>query len=740
MDKKLGRRRFLHRLTITAGAIAAGTPLVSRADDDFATWKGQRQLIRQGRAFFPQSVASFEPRATSVILWARLQDDTRAGDLPGVLLVGSDRWMRRIEAAVEFTARANDDGVVQVKVDRLRPGAFYYYRFVYRQGNQYYGSNIARTKTAPAAASSLPVRFALASCQDAIGRYYNSYLAALPQDLDFVLHVGDYVYETTGDPSFQNTTGRRLNFTDTAGAIALTGANGSTYYAAASVSNYRELYRFYRDDAMLQRMHERFPFIHIWDDHEFSDDCHGDVATYFDGRRDEASTARRRNAERVFFEYVPIDEPAATAGVQDPSDKALYPDARLYRDFRFGRNLHLVLTDSRSFRPDHLIPEDAFPGTIAIDRAALTLLLQGKGIAYDAVKAAFAPYIDIDNPVGPQQSALFPIYKAVLTGVLTGAYVQAGLSPADAAAKAATKAVGKLDATVVNTLLGTYNALPTTTSPVPLIDDATLAALDRGVSFALMGKASLFSSLGARYFVVKETYDLYAAYRTLLLQDAGAEDLYGPAQQQWLQQTLTGSTSKWKVIANSTSFTSMVLDLTGALTSLPPALQSIIGALPPLLRQRFYLNVDQVDGFPNFRTQQLAQYRNAGNVVLVAGDIHASFATDHDRVWEFTGPAVSSFAFRDGLLGSIAADPTLSQVPGLTTLAENADTLLAAANAGIRHAATGVNGIVVIEANHRQLTAKFLQVPSTLAPVSYYDAPSAVLRQVQVKRFDVPAA
>ena len=238
------------------------------------------------------------------------------------------------------------------------------------------------------------MRFAFGGCEDALGRYYNSYWSLLNQPLDFVAFIGDYIYETSGDPSFQNTPGRGLTFTDTAGAIRR-GSGAGTFYAAASMSNYRELYRFYRSDPVLQSVYERFPFVHIWDDHEYSDDCWGATATYTNGLRNEFNVQRRRNAEHVFFEYIGIDDGSLAGGALDPAAKPVYPDARIYRDFRFGANLHLLLTDYRSFRPDHLISEDAFPGTVAVDRGALTLLLGASGAPYDAVKASFSPYIDL---------------------------------------------------------------------------------------------------------------------------------------------------------------------------------------------------------------------------------------------------------------------------------------------------------------------------------------------------------
>src|SRR5262249_16901585 len=152
---------------------------------------------------------------------------------------------------------------------------------------------------------------------------------------DFVLHVGDYIYETNSSTTSEPTGARRVDFSDLAGAIAL-GMPANRFYAAASVSNYRELYQFYRSDPILQRVHERFPFINIWDDHEYSDDCWQATGTYFNGKVDESNPQRRRHAEQVFFEYIGVDvDDALPEGEIDLSARPLYPKARVYRDFRW---------------------------------------------------------------------------------------------------------------------------------------------------------------------------------------------------------------------------------------------------------------------------------------------------------------------------------------------------------------------------------------------------------------------
>lgn len=736
------RRRFLQLVTVAAGTFATGIPAFAGPEDiedQDHVIRGRRLRVRRGRPFFPQSVASFEPRPDSVIVWARAVDPVLAGQSVNLTLIAStDPTLRTRVLAIDVIARADDDGVVQVKLTGLAPRTRYFFRFVVQRDGMLFGSAIGRAQTAPLASDTRPVKFGFASCQDAVGRFYNPYLRLLTESPDFVVHLGDYIYETTGDPSFQSTTGRRFTLTDTAGAIPLRAADGSTFYAAASVSNYREIWRFYRSDRVLQRLHERFTFVNIWDDHEYSDDCWGATATFFNGRRDEFAPQRRRNAERVFFEYVPVDVDGALVGGEvDIDGRPLWPDGRIHRDFRYGAHVHLFLTDYRSFRPDHLIPEDAFPGTIAVDRAGLTALVGGEA-AYQAVKANFAPYVDLE---APPIAALAPVYagwKAVLLGGLAQAYVAEGLSVAAAQALAASKAVGKIDVRVLSPFVAGYNATPAGQAaplPLPSADGA-----DFGISFLIMGKQTLFGSFGSRYFVVKATYDLYAAYLTFVRR-LPAEQAYGAAQLAWLRSSVPASNATWKVIGNSTSFTSMVLDLTGTLPGLPPEVAALFNALPATLKQRFYLNVDQMEGFPNFRKQLLDLYAGSGNVALIAGDIHAAFVTQHGpRTWEFTGPGVSSFAFGTGVAGAVAADPALSSIPGLSSLVSQLDTLMRLANPQISYVNTAVNGVVTMEASAERLVATYHLLDGAEAARSYYDRPGLLASKWLTHRVEVPAA
>ena len=359
------RRRFLELTLMSAGAVFG--PVACGSEDSSARSLDQALT-------FPQSIASGDPRPTSVVLWTRVVDaDDPDGDLTLTLDMATDEGFSQRVAldgapSGSLTAKAEFDHCVKTRVDGLTPGTTYYYRFRYLKNGASTNSRVGRTKTAPADDADVSVRFAVVSCQDYAGKYYHSYRHLAGLEVDVVVHLGDYIYETTADPSFQvANAARQVTFGKPDEALTL-GSGDSQYQAAQSLDNYRDLYRLYRADADLQAVHERFPIIAVQDDHEFSDDCHADVATYTDGRTDETETPRRLAADQAWFEYMPVDLSAAPTSDWDAS-KPFPDELAYYRSFVFGQNLELVMTDLRRYRPDHLVPEDAFPGSVFLNQA-----------------------------------------------------------------------------------------------------------------------------------------------------------------------------------------------------------------------------------------------------------------------------------------------------------------------------------------------------------------------------------
>src|SRR5215813_6449612 len=422
MGHKLDRRTILKSIVVlSAGSVFEGCGKEPNPGETLGS-------DAENAARFPFSVASGDPRPDTVMLWTRAIQPGSSVDLSLRLEVATDSSFTNLLVHKDgLTATAAHDGCIKIRLKGLSPATTYYYRFSYLSGSTRYRSKAGRTRTAPAPGTDVQVRFAVANCQDYVGRYWNTYQQMLtnpPETFDFFVSIGDYIYETTGSTVATGGGPRVVTLANPSEAIDL----GGGVFAAKSVGNYRDLYRTYRSDPLLQQAHERWPVIVTWDDHEYSDDCWGSTATYFDGRKNEKDDERRRNAEQAFFEYLPIDEgtpgPDPQIDVFTTERAQLYPNQKLWRSFVFGKHLEMVVTDYRSFRPDHPVPEDAFPGTVVADQATLLAIL-GQA-AFDAnFPPGLAEYIDVDQP---EHSDL----KSSLAGIATAGAMQEGLSLSDA--------------------------------------------------------------------------------------------------------------------------------------------------------------------------------------------------------------------------------------------------------------------------------------------------------------------
>ncbi len=672
--------------------------------------------VLSGERYFPQSIASGDPRPDSVILWTRVFDSESAGvDLPLRLIVTKDRFFAHVVYNQVLTAKSDFDHCVKVRVDGLEPGSSYVYFFVYEKGGTLYLSHTGFTKTAPAPDSDVTVRFAYLNCQDYVGRYYNVLQKLLldhTSDIDFVVHLGDYVYETTGDPSFQAPPAdRELVFADQDGAIRL-GDDEHPYYAANSLSNYRDLYKTYRSDEMLQKIHERYPMIATWDDHEYTNDSHGAVATYSAGRRDENDPVRRRNADRAYLEYMPIEVGLGASGELTVDDSMIFPNTRIYRAFRFGTNVELVMTDYRTFRPDHLIPEDAFPGKLAISREVIELVIGPAG--YQLFASQLDPYVDLGG---------FPAVLTPMLAIVTQMYMTENpeLSQAEAAALAGEALGGRVSGTFVNAAFSAAS-LP------PAFDDAALSAMDRGLTVLMFGKQSVYSAAGSRNFVVKDSLEMYSSFG---FSSTGGEtqNAYGAAQETWLRDTLTQSPATWKLLGSSVAYAPKILDFTNPTIAavLPPS-------FPDLLRRTFLFGTDDWDGFPDKRSTLMQYYATVPNLVILSGDWHASFVTNHGNgVFEFTGPAVSSETAQGEALKFVLGDPLLSLVPGVEQIVGLLGTIVQISSldpevspAELVFSDTSANGYVFVEVTPDALQATYSLIDGDQTLISYYATPDAL--------------
>ncbi|RLK09563.1 alkaline phosphatase D [Micromonospora sp. M71_S20] len=274
---------------------------------------------------FTLGVASGDPLPDAVVIWTRLAPDPTVpdGGLPpesfGVRWeVSEDERFSRVVRRGAVAALPESAHSVHVDVTGLRPDRVYYYRF--RAGTAI--SPTGRTRTAPAVGTHLErLAFAFVSCQNFTAGYYTAYQDLARRDLDFVLHLGDYIYE--GDGAGPGAA-RRL----------------TRSIEAKSLDDYRVRHADYKRDAGLQAAHAAFPFILTWDDHEFdngysSDDTDPDSTP-------EEFFARRTAAYQAYYEHLPLR----------PANRPVGPAAQLYRRLSFGDLLQLHVLDTRQYRSD----------------------------------------------------------------------------------------------------------------------------------------------------------------------------------------------------------------------------------------------------------------------------------------------------------------------------------------------------------------------------------------------------
>jgi alkaline phosphatase D len=615
------RREILKLSVVAAGAVPAACYRSGTS--------GGALPPEQSARYFPQSIASGDPRPQSVVLWTRVVDERQPeSSLLVRLLVALDPDFSQLTAHAESLIATKDfDHCVRVRITELTPGTTYYYRFQYFTELGVAETRVGRTRTAPALDADVNVKFGVVCCQDYDGRYYHVHRHLAQQELDFVLHLGDYVYESVGDPTFQAPSAERTTrFSAPEEALQLQRGEGRPFLAAQSLSNYRDLYKTYRSDPDLQLLHESHPMIAIWDDHEFSDDAHGDVATYQDGRVDESSPDRRAAADRAWYEYMPVDYDGMPA--QSLDETADFPDNfGIYRGFVFGRHLELLVTDLRRFRPDHLVPEDAPPGAVFMTQAELEEEL-GE-LPADAVA-----YVDVETYGGGDYLA------ALQAGAETLQITPAKLS-------------GEVSAVWINQALTTLGVVD-----LPAIDLED-PALERGYAYHCLLKNSEFSRIGARYVVAVRPFEALARKR--YRETGGASELLmGQRQRDWFVKQLRDSTRTFKVWGSEIAFLSRHVDLTG------------VELAPPELQTRISISTEDWDGFPNERRALLEELVRAGNAVILSGDLHCFFAGTPclvddpvSRVVELTTGSVTSTTWLDAIEGNLTEDAAVSMDLGL---------------------------------------------------------------------------
>jgi alkaline phosphatase D len=285
-------------------------------------WSAQA-MRRSG--LFTLGVCSGDPGDDGFVLWTRLAPDPLEGGGMGpepvdvLWEVATDPDLDNVVQAGLVTAFAEHGHAVRVNVRGLASDAWFYYRFS-ALGEQ---SRIGRSRTFPSPLDGGVgrMRFALASCQNYEDGFYAAHRDMVAQDLDFVLHVGDYIYEYAASPNVPQ-------------ARRHIGAECET------VADYRNRYALYRLDPNLQDAHAAYPFIVTWDDHEVDNNYAGPNA-----EDDQAATRfrqRRANAYQVYRETMPLS----------PSVRLRGDHLHIFRRLQFGDLATLHVLDTRQYRTD----------------------------------------------------------------------------------------------------------------------------------------------------------------------------------------------------------------------------------------------------------------------------------------------------------------------------------------------------------------------------------------------------
>ena len=305
----LTRRQFLWASAAAGVAGLTGeTPLAHAQQQDKA-------------GVFQHGVASGDPLTDRVVLWTRVSPaEISSPDAISVAWrIGTDSGVERVVARGSLRATPDRDFTVKVDAAGLQPGQTYYYAFE-AQGQQ---SPIGRTRTLPRG-NVARLRLVSLCCSNYPSGFFNVYrCVANRSDIDAVIHLGDYIYE------FEN--GR---YGDGAGLLRVPEPRRE----AVTLADYRVRYATYRTDPDLQEAHRQHPFIAVWDDHELANQAWSGGAANHDPEQGEGEwSLRKAFAYQAYLEWLPVREVSPA-------------EIRLYRTFRFGSLMDLIMLDTRALR------------------------------------------------------------------------------------------------------------------------------------------------------------------------------------------------------------------------------------------------------------------------------------------------------------------------------------------------------------------------------------------------------
>ena len=272
---------------------------------------------------FQLGVASGDPSDDGVVLWTRLSTDPTAIEaVPTAVypvrweLADDDSFKSIVRHGTEY-ATPQLGHSIHVELQGLQPDRWYWYRFHCEDAT----STVGRTRTMPKS-DSLPdrLRFAFASCQHFENGHYTAYEHMAKEELDLVLHLGDYIYEKEGmDGRVRKHVGQEI----------------------MSLNDYRRRHAQYKSDPHLQRMHSLCPWAVVWDDHELDNNYAGAISEELNVSPQDL-LRRRANSYQAYYENMPLRKSSLPRG----------SDLTLYRTIQFGRLAQFEMLDTRQYRTD----------------------------------------------------------------------------------------------------------------------------------------------------------------------------------------------------------------------------------------------------------------------------------------------------------------------------------------------------------------------------------------------------
>jgi len=303
----MSKRKWTRRGALIAGAggaAAACTPSVETPP-------------YEGAVAFSHGVASGDPRQDRVVIWTRVSPE-RGGDVPVRWIVARNRELTDIVKTGVIAATEARDYTVKADVAGLRPGAPYFYGF--RAGAA--ESAVGRTRTLPRG-SVETARIGVVSCASFPYGFFNAYESlARRDDIDLVIHLGDYIYEY-GISGYGGDVGLQL------------GRVPAPEVECLSLTDYRTRHAQYKTEAELQAAHAIAPWIVVWDDHEVANNLFATGAeNHNEGEGQFAS--RRQAALQAYYEWMPIRDPAPGRAFE-----------AINRSFDYGDLFSLMMLETR---------------------------------------------------------------------------------------------------------------------------------------------------------------------------------------------------------------------------------------------------------------------------------------------------------------------------------------------------------------------------------------------------------